>query len=161
MVKITQSSWFDYSKERILEWMTVAPFSVTHSETPTLLYSFPAGITKSALVHYTLFCGARRLQWTGMVSSCDENEVTVRLNEGPFRGFSATHSFKRDGALTLCDDTLDFQGETEELHQKLESATVVYNLDSRAHTFETVLKIQKERQTGKFEAIRDGAAFSG
>ena len=158
MVKIEQSSWFEYSKERVLEMLSVAPLSVTVNEYPSLSYYFPEGIDKSKIVRYSLFHKTNRLQFLGIISSVSEDSVTVRLKEGPFRGFSAIHSFKRDGALTLCDDAFDFQGEQDSLHEILEQAKIYYNFESRAKAFEIYQKFQKEKVTGSFAAVQSNTA---
>ena len=154
MVKLTQSSWFEYSKERVLEWMGVAPLSLETRENAILYYYFPEGYARSASVRYVLFYGTHRVQWTGIVSSSTEDSITVRLDKGPFRGFNATHSFLRDGALTLCDDSLEFQGEPEELSKILEKCSLLYALDSREKALDVILKFQKEKKTGAFAAVQ-------
>ena len=154
MVKLTQSSWFEYSKKRVLEWMGVAPLSLETRENAILYYYFPEGFARSAPVRYALFYGVQRLQWTGIVSSATEDSFTVRLDQGPFRGFTAIHSFIQDGALTLCDDSFEFQGESSELTSILERASVLYVLNSREKALDILLQVQKEKKTGTFAAIQ-------
>lgn len=158
MVKLTQSSWFEYSKERVLEWMGVAPLSLEAKDTAILYYYFPEGFSRSASVRYVLFHGIHRLQWTGIISSATEDEITVRLDKGPFRGFTAKHSFLRDGALTQCDDFLEFQGEPEELSKVLENSSLLYVLNSRKKALDVMLKFQKEKKTGVFAAVQNPIA---
>lgn len=160
MVRLTQSSWYEYSKERILEWMTVAPISLSVQESPSLYFYFPEGLVKSAPVRYTLVCGARHLKWVGCISSVKDDILTVRLSEGPFRGFTAKHVFKMDGALTVCEDTLEFQGEDDSFKEAVEAASIRYEFELRAKAYETLLKLQKEKRTGAFTALR-GSAFAG
>ena len=93
MVKLTQSSWFEYSKERVLEWMGVAPLSLETRENAILYYYFPEGYARSASVRYVLFYGTHRVQWTGIVSSSTGGSLPVRLDNGPFGGSNPCHSF--------------------------------------------------------------------
>lgn len=157
MVKFTQTSWFEYSCERVMEWMRVAPLRTETGDNAVLSFYFPEGFGKSATVRYTLLNGVHRLQWTGVISSSSENEITVRLAEGPFRGFTAKHSFKMDGALTICDDQLEFQGEPEGMQQAIDGAQVRYELESRAKALDIAMRFEKEKQTGAFEAVRNSA----
>lgn len=157
MVKFTQTSWFEYSCERVMEWMRVAPLRIDAGEKAVLSFYFPDGFGKSATVHYSLCDGMHRLQWTGIISSSNEKELTVRLEEGPFRGFTAKHSFKMDGALTICDDQLEFQGEPAGLQQAMDKAQIRYELESRAKAFEIAMRFEKEKKTGAFAAINNSA----
>lgn len=139
-----------------MEWMRVSPLRIPTNDSAVLSFYFPEGFGKSATVRYTLCNGIHRLQWTGVVSSSkDNNEITVRLAEGPFRGFTAKHSFRMDGALTICDDQLEFQGEPEGLQQVIEEAQVRYDLESRAKAYDIAMRFEKEKQTGAFAAIRN------
>lgn len=157
MVKFAQTSWFEYSCERVLDWMRVAPLRIQTEEKAVLSFYFPEGFGKSATVRYTLCNGAHRLQWTGVISSANEKEITVRLAEGPFRGFIAKHSFKMDGALTVCEDYFEFQGEPDGLQQAIDNAQVRYEMESRAKAYDIAMRYEKEKQTGAFVALRNTA----
>lgn len=153
MYRLAQTSWYEYSKERILEWMKVAPVSLDIKNSSSLYFYFPEGQGKGAEVRYVLNCGLRRLRWTGVVSCSTEDAVTVRLQKGPFRGFTAKHSFIREGAITACEDQLEFQGEPEELREVLKGASVRYEFEARDASLQVHLAHEKEKQTGFFPAV--------
>lgn len=158
MYRLAQTSWYEYSKERILEWMKVAPISLDIKNAPSLYFYFPEGFGQGAEVRYVLNCGLKRLRWLGVVSCSTESDVTVRLQKGPFRGFTAKHSFTREGAMTACEDLLEFQGEPEELREALKGTSVRYEFEARDVALQVHLAYEKEKQTGMFPAVSGESA---
>ncbi len=99
--------------KNVMETLQYAPMNLQIGPNPQLHYTFPKELVPGATVRYNLQWGFKTLKWTGIVSSIKDNSITVRLSEGPFRGFTAKHSFVDEGNMTACYDEMRFQGFTD------------------------------------------------
>ena len=161
MVQLSQTSWQEFSLKNVLETLQYAPMNLTMGKNPQLHYTFPKNLEPGATVRYNLQWGFKTLKWTGIVSSVKENKITVRLGEGPFRGFTAKHSFVDEGNMTACYDEFSFQGFTnipeETFASIMASASVVYAIFARKDTRDIVLSVESQKKTQAFESLDLGA----
>ena len=93
MVQFSQTSWQEFSLPNVLETLQYAPLNLTIGKSPLLHYIFPKELAAGATIKYQLQFGFRVIRWTGIISSVKDNQVTVRLGQGPFRGFLFSHKF--------------------------------------------------------------------
>lgn len=164
MVQLTQTSWQEFSLPSVLESLNYAPLNLTIGNSPILHYTFPKGMEAGATVRYHLQCGFRSINWTGIISSVKENQVMVRLGEGPFRGFTASHAFVSEGNITACYDEFSFQGFTSipenVFADIIAKASVVYGIFARKATRDVTLAYESQKKTQAFEAL-DQSATAG
>lgn len=164
MVQLSQTSWQEFSLPNVMETMRYAPMNLSIGKTPVFHYTFPAELAPGASVNYHIQCGFKSIKWTGVISSVVNNKITVRLGEGPFRGFTATHHFVSEGNLTAIYDELSFQGCTtipEETFAKIvDQVSVVYGISARKATRDIVLSVEAQKKTQEFEAL-DQSATAG
>ena len=135
--------------------------NLTIGKTPLLHYVFPQELVPGATIRYHLQCGFKAIKWTGIISSVKENQVTVRLGQGPFRGFTGSHKFAPEGHMTACYDEFSFQGFigiTEEVFAGLmANANLVYGIFARKDTRDVMLSIESQKKTQAFESLDLGA----
>ena len=164
MVQISQTSWQEYSLPNVLETLRYAPMNLAISKTPLFHYTLPSELAPGASVNYHIQCGFKAIKWTGVISSFTDNKVTVRLGEGPFRGFTASHQFVSEGTMTACYDEFSFQGfnefPEEAFAKVMDSASIVYAIASRKDTRDALAAIESKKQTQGFNAI-DQSATAG
>ena len=164
MVQLSQTSWQEFSLKNVLETLQYAPMNLTMGKNPQLHYTFPKNLEPGATVRYNLQWGFKTLKWTGIVSSVKENKITVRLGEGPFRGFTAKHSFVDEGNMTACYDEMSFQGFTdipeEVFAEIIDKANIVYGIYSRKDTRDVMLAYEAQKKTQSSEAL-DQSATAG
>jgi hypothetical protein len=134
------------------------------SKTPLFHYTLPSELAPGASVNYHIQCGFKAIKWTGVISSFTDNKVTVRLGEGPFRGFTASHQFVSEGTMTACYDEFSFQGFTtipeEVFADIIAKANLVYGIYSRKDTRDIVLAVEAQKKTQVFETL-DQSATAG
>ncbi|MBR4915921.1 MAG: hypothetical protein IKZ45_02420 [Fibrobacter sp.] len=161
MVQFSQTSWQEFSLPNVLETLRYAPLKLTIGESPLLHYIFPKELTAGAAIKYQLQYGLRVIRWTGIISSVKDNQVTVRLGQGPFRGFTASHKFVSEGHMTACYDELSFQGFTnipEDVFAGIiAGASLVYGIFARKDTRDIVLAVESQKKTQAFESLDMGA----
>ncbi len=164
MVQLSQTSWQEFSLPNVLETLQYAPMNLEIGATPVLHYTLPRELTQGASVNYHIQCGFKSIKWTGIISSVNENKITVRLGEGPFRGFTASHEFVSEGHMTACYDEFSFQGFTtipEEVFSAIISkASVVYGIFARKNTRDIMMSFESQKKTQAFEAL-DQSATAG
>lgn len=164
MVQFSQTSWQEYSLANVLETLRFAPMNLAIGKNPTIYYTLPKSLDQGEIVKYTVVAGFKKITWTGIVAASSENKVTVRLEKGPFRGFTATHQFSSEGNLTSCNDIFSFQGfndfPEEVFADLMDKAGVVYAIASRKAAREIILAVESKKQTQSFEAL-DNAATAG
>lgn len=135
--------------------------NLTIGKTPLLHYVFPQELAPGATIRYHLQCGFKAIKWTGIISSVKENQVTVRLGQGPFRGFTGSHKFAPEGHMTACYDEFSFQGFigiSEEVFAGLmANANLVYGIFARKDTRDVMLSIESQKKTQAFESLDLGA----
>ena len=162
MVLLTQTSWQEFSLSNVLETLKYAPLNLSIGKSPILHYTFPNGINAGAIVIYKLQYGFRVVKWTGVVSSVKDNCITTRLDEGPFRGFTATHEFLSEGNLTACYDRMSFQGFTgiseEAFERVIADTSIVYGIFARKAAREITLSVESRKKTQAFEALDQNAS---
>lgn len=161
MVQFSQTSWQEFSLPNVLETLSYAPLNLTIGKTPLLHYIFPKELSAGATVKYQLQFGFRVIRWTGVISSIKDNRLTVRLGQGPFRGFTASHKFVSEGHMTACYDEFSFQGFTnipeETFAGIIANASVVYAIFARKDTRDIELAIESQKKTQSFGALDIGA----
>lgn len=164
MVQYSQTSWQEYTLANMLETLRYAPMNVTIGSAPLLFYTLPKALEAGEIVHYTVMVGFKKISWTGLISAVNGNKVMVRLNEGPFRGFNASHEFTDEGNLTCCYDEFAFQGfnefPEEVFANVMDKASIVYAVASRKDARDIILAIENKKKTQGFEAI-DQSATAG
>jgi len=153
MVTFSQTAWFETPKEDLLEFLQVAPFHITVESSPVVHYHMPEGTSTGSLVYYHLVSGFDRISWTGIISSSQNNQITTRLGEGPFRGFHAKHSISEDGHLAVCHEELSFQGEENSFRIEIEKARVLYSLAERQKTLKMLMAYESKKKTKAFESL--------
>ena len=88
----------------------------------------------------------------------------MRLGDGPFRGFTAKHSFVNEGNITACYDEMRFQGFTdipeEAFAAIIDKANIVYGIYARKDTRDMVLAYEAQKKTQSIEAL-DQSATAG
>lgn len=146
----------------VKETLTYAPMNVAIGKSPILYYTLPKQLVAGEIVKYTLAVGFKVISWTGIVSAInEEGKLMVRLQEGPFRGFTATHLFEDEGNLTACHDEFTFQGVADIPEKSFEAiiqkANVVYAIESRKDTREIILAHEAKKQTQTFESLESSA----
>ena len=131
---------------------------------PLIHYTLPQTLEPGEIVKYVVMAGFNKISWTGVIAASCENKITVRLDEGPFRGFNGTHQFVSEGNMTTCRDVFSFQGFSdfpEEAFAKvMDKASVVYAIASRKAAREIYLAVEAKKQTQSFESL-DNAATAG
>lgn len=162
MVQLTQTSWQEFSLPNIMETLCYAPMNVKIGKNPILHFTLPTSLTPGAIISYHIQCGFKSIKWTGMISSVsNENKLTVRLNEGPFRGFTASHQFVSEGHMTACYDEFAFQGFTtipENIFAAIIAKTsVIYDIYSRKATRDVKLAYEAQKKTQEFTALDQSA----
>lgn len=161
MVQLSQTSWQEFSLKNVLETLQYAPMKLQMGPAPLLHYTFPKVLEPGATIRYNLQWGFKTLKWTGIVSSVKENKVTVRLGDGPFRGFTAKHSFVDEGNMTACYDEMSFQGFTdipeETFATIMDKANIVYGIYARKDTRDMVLAYEAQKKTQSIEALEQSA----
>ena len=153
MVTFSQTAWFETPKEDLLEFLQVAPFHITVESSPVVHYHMPEGTSTGSLVYYHLVSGFDRISWTGIISSSQNNQITTRLGEGPFRGFHAKHSISEDGHLAVCHEKLSFQGEEDSFRFEIEKARILYGLAERQKTLKMLMAYESKKKTKAFESL--------
>lgn len=148
----------------MLETMRYSPMNLTMGTNPILHYTLPKQLESGETVRYTVMVGFKKISWTGLISAINNGKIMVRLDKGPFRGFTATHEFIDEGNMTACYDEFSFQGFSdfpEETFSKvMASASIVYAVTSRKDAREAILAIESKKKTQGFTAI-DQAATAG
>lgn len=162
MVQLSQTSWQEFTLADVKESLSYAPMNVAIGSTPVLYYSLPKELVAGETIKYTFVIGFKVISWTGIISAInEEGTLMVRLNEGPFRGFTATHLFEEDGCNTACHDEFTFQGITgipEKTFEALvQKAHVVYAIESRKNAREIHLAIEARKKTQSFESLESSA----
>ena len=161
MVQLSQTSWQEFSLKNVLETLQYAPMKLQMGHAPLLHYTFPKVLEPGATIRYNLQWGFKTLKWTGIVSSVKENKVTVRLGEGPFRGFTAKHSFVDEGNMTACYDEMSFQGFTDipeaTFAAIMDKANIVYGIYARKDTRDMMLAYEAQKKTQSIEALEQSA----
>lgn len=161
MVQFSQTSWQEFSLPNVLETLRYAPLNLAIGKTPLLHYVFPKELVPGATIRYHLQCGFKAIKWTGIISSVKENLFTVRLGQGPFRGFTASHRFASESHMTACYDEFSFQGFigiTEEVFAEIIAKTnLVYGIFARKDTRDVMLSIESQKKTQAFESLDLGA----
>lgn len=164
MVHFSQTSWQEYTPANLLGTLQFAPMNVSVGKDPVVYYVLPKALEAGSEIKYVVMVGFNKISWTGTVSSVNDNKITVRLKNGPFRGFNAMHEFAADGSLTCCYDEFSFQGFsefTEEMFADvMNRANLVYAIPGRKNTREVLAAIESKKQTQSFEAL-DQAATAG
>jgi hypothetical protein len=161
MVQFSQTSWQEFSLPNVLETLQYAPLNLTVGKEPKLHYIFPKELNAGATVKYQLQYGFRVIRWTGIISSVKDNQITVRLGQGPFRGFTASHKFVAEGHMTACYDELSFQGligiPEDVFAGIIAGASLVYGIFARKDTRDIVLAVESQKKTQAFESLDLGA----
>ena len=161
MVTFSQTAWFETSKEEVLEILRVAPLHLNVTGSPIIHYHMPEGAHTGAAIHYHLVAGFNRTSWTGIISAMQENEITVRLGEGPFRGFNGKHLIKNDGNLAVFYEELSFQGEDDSFRSELEKSRILYAMPERKKTREMLMVIEAKKKTKAFESLDSFGSTAG
>ena len=164
MVQMSQTSWQEYSITNVLETLRYAPMNLRIGTDPVIFYTLPKEVLPGEVVSYRLQNGFRVLKWTGIVSSVSDNTITVRLGEGPFRGFNAKHCFVSEDSLTACYDEMSFQGfvsiAEESFAAVMKNANLVYCINARKETRSVMLAIESQKTTQSFTSL-DQSATAG
>ena len=164
MVQLSQTSWQEYSLPNVMETLQYAPMNIQIGKSPFLHYTLPKELVAGASVNYNIQCGFKSIKWTGIISSVNENKITVRLGNGPFRGFTASHQFVSEDSLTACYDEFSFQGFTtipeETFAAIISKAQVVYAMNARKDARNIILALESQKKTQSFEAL-DQSATAG
>jgi len=164
MVQFSQTSWQEYSLANLLGTLNFAPMKVAVSTTPVLYYTLPQTLEKGDIVKYTLVVGFKKITWTGCIAAVNGYQITVRLGNGPFRGFTAKHEFESEGCLTRCSDELSFQGfqdiPEDTFAQIMSKANLVYAIPSRKEAQSIIADLANKKQTQSFIAL-DQSATAG
>ncbi len=164
MVQLSQTSWQEYSLPNVMETLQYAPMNIQIGKTPLLHYTLPKELVAGSSVNYYIQCGFKSIKWTGIISSVNENKITVRLGNGPFRGFTASHQFVSEDSMTACYDEFSFQGFTtipEETFAAIISKTnVVYAMNARKDARNVIMAMESQKKTQAFEAL-DQSATAG
>ena len=161
MVQFSQTSWQEFSLPNVLETLQYAPLNLTIGKEPVIHFTFPKELVAGASIRYHIQCGFRAINWTGVISAVNDNQVTVRLGQGPFRGFTAKHHFVTEGHMTACYDELSFQGligiPEDVFAGIIASASLVYGIFARKDTRDIVLAVESQKKTQAFESLDLGA----
>ena len=161
MVQFSQTSWQEFSLPNVLETLQYAPLNLTIGKSPLLHYVFPKELAAGASIRYQLQNGLRVIRWTGIISSVKDNQITVRLGQGPFRGFTASHKFVSEGHMTACYDEMSFQGfigiPEDAFAGIIANANLVYGIFARKDTRDVMLAIESQKKTQAFESLDMGA----
>ena len=161
MVQFSQTSWQEFSLPNVLETLQYAPLNLTIGKNPLLHYTLPKELEAGATIKYQLQYGFKVIRWTGIISSIKDNSITVRLDQGPFRGFTASHKFVSEGHMTACYDELSFQGFTtvpeETFAEIVSNANLVYGIFARKAARDVYLAVESRKKTQSFDALDIGA----
>ena len=161
MVQFSQTSWQEFSLPNVLETLQYAPLNLTIGKNPLLHYIFPKELEAGATIKYQLQYGFKVIRWTGIISSVKDNSITVRLDQGPFRGFTANHKLVSEGHMTACYDELSFQGFTtvpeETFAEIVSNANLVYGIFARKAARDVYLAVESRKKTQSFDALDIGA----
>lgn len=138
--------------------------NVTIGKETVVYYTLPKALEAGETIRYTVMAGFNKISWTGLISSASESRIQVRLDKGPFRGFTATHEFETDGSLVCCRDNFTFQGfiefSEEAFGKVMTSAGLAYAISSRKAAMAAYAAIEAKKQTQSFEAL-DQSATAG
>lgn len=161
MVQLSQTSWQEFSLSNFMETLRYAPMNLKVDGSPILHYTLPSELTAGAIIKYHILVGFKRINWTGIISSAADNQITVRLDKGPFRGFTAKHSFSAQDSMTVCQDEMSFQGfvdiSEEEFAGIVNKASIVYGIFARQETRNVMLAVESQKKTQTFEALEESA----
>ena len=164
MVQMSQTSWQDFSLADVKEILTFAPLNLAIGANPVLHYTLPKELVAGEKIKYTIVAGFKIISWTGIIGAVTGNKLMVRLEKGPFRGFTATHWFEAEGGFTACSDEFTFQGFTDisesEFKDLIDKTHVIYALRSRKAAQEIELAVEAKKQTQSFESL-DSSATAG
>lgn len=167
MVQFSQTSWQEYSLSNVLETLSYAPLRVAIDTQPVLYYTLPKNLAQGEIIRYTLMVGFNKIRWNGVISAFNRDngmQITVRLDNGPFRGFTAKHQFETDGNITACRDEMSFQGFTDfaekDFAPLMSKANLVYVMQARKDARDIMLSVESKKQTQAFEAL-DQSATAG
>lgn len=161
---MAQTSWQQFTLSNVLETLRFAPMNLKISASPILHYTLPQALSAGEIINYHFQYGFKSIKWTGIISSVNDNKITVRLSEGPFRGFNASHKFVSEGNLTACYDELSFQGllsiSEEAFANCIDKSSIVYGIEARKNTRDVIQAYENEKKTQAFEAL-DQSATAG
>ncbi len=156
MVRFSQTAWFNQDKESFLHLMRFAPLRIEVGEHPLLHFHFPQGLSQGAPVCYHLVFGFQQITWEGIIGCIQKEEVTVRLHQGPFRGFDARHCFLEENHVLTCRASFSFQGEPAEFKTLLAETHLCYAMKSREKTAAVILDFETAQKTKRFEVLDSG-----
>lgn len=158
---MNQTSWQEYSLTDVMDILSFPPMNLAIGTAPLLHYVFPKRIAPGAIIKYNLAIGFKVFSWTGIISAINGNDVMVRLDKGPFRGFTAKHEFEEDGNITICMDSFTFQGFTEFSEESfsalINKAHIAHAIESRKNAREIHLAIEARKKTQSFESLESSA----
>ena len=127
----------------------------------------PKSIEPGEFIRYTIVAGFRKVSWTGIIGAVNPGktnnviEIAVRLGEGPFRGFTATHKFDYVKGITTCFDDITFQGckdfAEDTFSIVMSSASMVYAIPAREMAREQIAIVEAKKKTQAFEALEQSA----
>ena len=170
MVQFSQTSWQYGTLSDTLDILRYAPMSLPIGTNVVLYYTLPKTIESGEFIRYTIMAGFRKLSWTGIIGAVTPGktsnvvEIAVRLGEGPFRGFTATHTFDSVKGMTTCFDNLTFQGCKDFAEDTfaivMNSASLVYAMKAREMAREQIAIVEAKKKTQAFEAL-DQSATAG
>lgn len=156
MVRFSQTSWFNRDKESVLNLMRYAPLRMEMDSLPLLYYFFPQGPFQGASVSYRMIFDFQQVAWEGIIGSIQADEIIVRQNKGPFRGFDAKHSFSESEGVLTCRDFFSFQGEDPHFKTILKDARLCYAITSREKAAAVTLHFETQQKTKQFEVLDSG-----
>lgn len=161
MVQFSQTSWQEYTLANMLETMRFVPMNVSIGKVPVLHYTLPKSLEAGEVVHYTVMAGFNKISWTGIIGSVKDGKILVRLDKGPFRGFTASHEFVDEGNLTACHDNFSFQGfsefSEESFDRLMSKAGIVYAVAARKAAREVIAYVESKKQTQSFSSLSQSA----
>lgn len=164
MVQLNQTSWQEFTLSNVLETLAYAPMNLKIDANPILQYTFPKDLEPGSVINYHIQYGFKSIKWTGIISSAVDNTIMVRLGEGPFRGFTAKHQFVQDDSMTVCYDTMSFQGFTTipeaTFAEIIAKTSIVYGIFARKDTRDIMMSMESQKKTQSFEAL-DQSATAG
>ena len=170
MVQFSQTSWQYGMLSDTLDILRYAPMSLSVGKNAILYYTLPKTIEPGEFIRYTIVAGFRKVSWTGIIGAVNTGktgdiiEIAVRLGDGPFRGFNASHKFDSVKGIVTCSDEMTFQGckdfAEDTFSIVMASASMVYGLAARAMAREQIAIVEAKKKTQAFEAL-DQSATAG
>ena len=161
---MSQTSWQDFSLADVKEILTFAPLNLAIGANPILHYTLPKELVAGEKIKYIWAAILGEIVGTGIIGAINEGRLMVRLEKGPFRGFTATHWYEAEGSFTACCDEFTFQGFTDisesEFKDLIDKTHVIYALRSRKAAQEIELAVEAKKQTQSFESL-DSSATAG